>query len=98
MVDLLTKSPKEKHDSAAMQANWERPSEGVLKINTDGAFVQETRVGAWGFTIRDHTGDTIVSGAGNAGHVHDVLTAKAWGCLKALACAEAQVCPESKSK
>ena len=34
---------------------WSRPPPGILKINTDGAYVQETKKGAWGFIIRDIT-------------------------------------------
>jgi hypothetical protein len=46
---------------------WSPPPDGILKINTDGAFVKETGVGAWGFIIRDSAGHAVIAGAGKAG-------------------------------
>jgi hypothetical protein len=60
------------------------PPQGFLKINTDGAYVQATKKGAWGFTIRDYTGDHVLAGTGNAGQLQDALTAEASSCLKRL--------------
>lgn len=51
---------------------------------SDGAFVQDTRNGGWGFIIRDHTGEGIVAGAGRLTAVADALTAESLACGKAL--------------
>ena len=59
---------------------WSRPPPGILKINTDGAYVQETKKGAWGFIIRDYTGEHILAGAGNAGYLQSALMAETVGC------------------
>jgi hypothetical protein len=31
-----------------MPIAWSPPPEGILKVNTDGAFVQSTKQGSWG--------------------------------------------------
>lgn len=46
--------------------------------------MQATKNGAWGFIVRDFTGDHVLAGAGNAGQLHDALMAEAVSCLKAL--------------
>ena len=46
--------------------------------------MKETGHVAWGFIIRDHAGDHVVAGAGNAGVVLDALMTEAVSCLKAL--------------
>ena len=54
--------------------NWTPPP----FINIDGAYINETRQGAWGFIIRDHYGCPILVGSGNAGQVHNAMMAEAW--------------------
>jgi ribonuclease HI len=54
---------------------WCPPSEGVLKINIDGAFQSESLNGAWGFVICDHEGACVAAGAGCIGPTHDALMA-----------------------
>lgn len=44
--------------------------------------MKATGNGAWGFIIRDHAGDHVVVGAGNAGVVLDALMAEVVSCLK----------------
>lgn len=63
---------------------WMTPPEGVLKVNADGAFVQCSKQGGWGFGFRDHTGDPVLIVAGNLAGVQDTLMAEAFACLKAL--------------
>jgi hypothetical protein len=43
---------------------WTRPSDGVLKLNFDGAFLMQTGEGGWGFIIRNHMGAVHKVGAG----------------------------------
>ena len=69
---------------------WTPPPIGLLNINSDVAFVRESRAGAWGFIIRDldgevvgvfiirdQDGEVVIAGAGRLEVVHDVLMAEA---------------------
>jgi hypothetical protein len=56
----------------------------VLKINTDGAFKDKEKSGAWGFVIRDSDGYGFIAGAGRLRAVHDALYAEGEACLAAL--------------
>jgi hypothetical protein len=67
---------------------WTLPPPECLKINLDGAFKQETKVGAWGFVVRDHEGSAVLAGAGNLGPVHNALLAETMACKQALEAAE----------
>ena len=40
---------------ANVQQKWAPPPPGLLKINSDGAFVSDTLTGGRGFIIRDHS-------------------------------------------
>ena len=63
---------------------WCAPPPGTLKINCDGAFIQDTLNGRWGFIIRDHQNDALAAGAGRLSAVPDALTAETAACAKAL--------------
>lgn len=63
---------------------WVPPTTDVLKINFDGAFLKTQKKGAWGFIVRDHTGASVVAGAGRINVVHDALSAESQACLAAL--------------
>ena len=39
------------------EKHWERPTGDQMKINTDGAFQQNSGDGGWGAVIRDASGD-----------------------------------------
>jgi hypothetical protein len=67
---------------------WTLPPPECLKINLDGAFKQETKVGAWGFVVRDHEGSAVLAGAGNLGPVHNALLAETMAYKQALEAAE----------
>jgi hypothetical protein len=43
---------------------WKKPAEGILKLNSDGAFREASKDGGWGFVIRNHQGRVIRAGAG----------------------------------
>ncbi|XP_066395703.1 uncharacterized protein [Miscanthus floridulus] len=66
------------------EQRWRAPPTDFLKINSDGAFVQATFRGGWGFVIRDHQGDAVIAGVGRLAAVPDALTAEASACAKAL--------------
>jgi len=43
---------------------WDKPQQGVLKVNSDGAYDSATGSGGWGFIIRDDQGLMVMAGAG----------------------------------
>ena len=47
----------------------EATSDGILKINTDGSFIEDTQSGGWGFTIRNDQGTLLAAGVGKLRHV-----------------------------
>ena len=49
---------------ARREQRWRVPPPDIVKINSDGAFVQETMKGGWGFVARDHQGEAVIAGAG----------------------------------
>jgi len=55
---------------------WVLPITDVLKINFDRAFLKVEKKGVWGFIVRDHTGASVVAGAGRINVVHDALSAE----------------------
>jgi len=62
-----------------------RSATGTLKINCDGAFIQDTLNGSWGlFIIRDRQSDAVAADAGRLSAVPDALTAETAACAKAL--------------
>lgn len=83
--EKIVKGTKPRNAAAVqMQERWTPPPEGFLKINCDGAFLPELKVGAWGFVIRDHTGDSIAAGAGKLYKAFQAMHAETVGCLEAL--------------
>ena len=56
---------------------WKPPPKGILKINTDGSFTEETHSGGWGFTIRNDQGTLLAACAGNLNHVSNPLHVEA---------------------
>lgn len=67
---------------------WSPLEQGWLKINVDDAFLLSQSRGAWGFIIRDSSGELVMAGAGNAGLMQDVLMAETTACLRASEIAE----------
>jgi hypothetical protein len=84
MAHLMNHPVANSKNSTNSLMGWSPPPDGILKINTDGAFVKETGVGAWGFIIRDSAGHAVIAGAGNAGLIYDALMAEALACVTAL--------------
>lgn len=85
LMNELQKQPS----AIIMQQNrmpiaWSPPPEGILKVNIDGAFVQSTKQGSWGFVFCDHSGDMVLVGAGNLAGAQDALMTEATTCWKAI--------------
>lgn len=70
------------------KCRWKPPPPDVLKINCDGSFKPESKLGAWGFVIRNNEGTTILAGARSLGVVHDALLAETMACKHAIEAAE----------
>lgn len=79
--EVITRRKKLKRST---QQVWSPPPTDFLKINTDGAFVQSSCFGGWGFTIKNEHGETLVAGAGNLKMVADPLHAETAAMLHAL--------------
>jgi hypothetical protein len=56
VADIQEMITRQRPPIVTLQPRWWPPARGCLIINFDGAFVQETNVGAWGFVLRDHEG------------------------------------------
>jgi len=63
---------------------WSPPPVDVLKINSDGAFHEKEKTGAWGFVVRDSDGHSVLAGSGYLPAIHDALSAEGEACLAAL--------------
>lgn len=76
-----------KHASknARTKPKWRAPGGDILKINTDGSFDPRSRIGGWGFVVRDSEGEVMGAGAGKLNHVSDAFQAEA----EAEACSHA---------
>jgi hypothetical protein len=60
---------------------WSRLAQNILKINTDGAFTENTEEGGWGYVIRDDRGVVIDAGAGRAEFLMDAFHSDVLACL-----------------
>ncbi|OEL35754.1 hypothetical protein BAE44_0003224 [Dichanthelium oligosanthes] len=56
----------------------------MLKINSDGAYNDNSGDGGWGFVIRDSNGEVIQAGAGRAPHLLDAIQAEVLACLAGI--------------
>lgn len=65
-------------------ARWKKPSEGVIKLNSDGVFNGERKDGGWGFVLRDDQGRVIKAGARRESFLLDALHAELLGCTAGL--------------
>jgi len=66
--------------SSVTVASRRPPPQEFLKINVDGAFNHATKLGAWGFVVRDAAGEAVLAGAGKAANIYDALMAKTTDC------------------
>ena len=70
----------EKQTRLKVKMRWTRPP-GVLKLNCDASFKEETASGSWGFLIRDHDGDVVLAGRGKLDYMLSVFQAELVACL-----------------
>jgi ribonuclease HI len=63
---------------------WSKPSEGFLKLNCDASFIQETMAGSWGFLIRDHDGDVVMTGQGKINNALSAFHIELIACLQGV--------------
>jgi ribonuclease HI len=70
--------------SSRQICRWQRPSVGTMKVNTDGAFIEGTGQGGWGFIVQDDTGAVRGSGMGHIKYAASALHSEAMACLKAV--------------
>lgn len=82
--EFQTMGEKERHSLARQKERWKKPSTGVLKINSDGAFRASTGTGGWGFVIRDDQGDVVKAGAGHCQHLLDAFHVEMIACLMGI--------------
>lgn len=83
-ADTAKKPERSLLSDSSQHHRWQRPAEGVLKLNTDGAFDPVRKSGGWGFIIRDEDGHAVCSGAGHENHLLDAFHAELKGCLAGL--------------
>ena len=50
----------------------------------DGAFYHAMKLGAWGFVVRDATGEAVLAGAGKAANIYDALMVETTACWMAI--------------
>ncbi|KAI4968921.1 hypothetical protein ZWY2020_046251 [Hordeum vulgare] len=62
--------------STTSTPRWTCPPAEIIKINTDGAFLEETRDGGWGALARDSNGSIIFAADGRITHAYDALHAE----------------------
>lgn len=60
-----------------MEAVWQRPTEGIIKINVDASFRSSLEVGV-GMVARDHEGHVLAAAASFLVVVSSPVLAKAW--------------------
>ncbi|XP_066309837.1 pentatricopeptide repeat-containing protein At1g33350-like [Miscanthus floridulus] len=68
-----------------LSTRWSPPAPGMLKINSDGAFLQDRGTGAAGAVVRDSSGNFCAASARWLGPVGSVLIAEARGDSRWLA-------------
>ena len=81
-VSAKQKKPNVKNHQKVKK--WNPPPPDTLKVNIDGAFFMENKIGGWGFIVRDTNGFAVMAGAGKLESVHDAFCAEAQACLAAL--------------
>ncbi|KAI4994782.1 hypothetical protein ZWY2020_034685 [Hordeum vulgare] len=59
---------------------WNPPADGIVKINSDGAYTPGENYGGWGVIARTSQGEVVAARAGCSDGIHDPFTAE----LKAM--------------
>jgi len=63
---------------------WEKPEQGVLKINSDGAFFEQSGDGGWGYVIRHKDGRVWKAGGGREDFLQSAFHSELLGCFEGL--------------
>lgn len=63
---------------------WERPPQGVIKINSDGVFDSSRMSGGWGYVVRNDQGEVVTAGAGREDFLLNAFHSELLGCLAGL--------------
>lgn len=67
--------------AVVQRRRWQKPPEGILKLNSDGAFFNQEKSGGWGFVIRSDNGHVVLAGAGCEDFIQDAFHAEILGML-----------------
>jgi ribonuclease HI len=70
--------------NSLQEVKWCRPPNGVLKLNCDASFRAEESSGSWGFIIRDHDGDVVMTGRGRLNFVLSAFQAELIACMQGV--------------
>jgi ribonuclease HI len=79
-AEYLSSFAKDTNQMGSKEGSWRPPSEGTIKINTDGAFVEGQALGAWGIIARSADGQVVEARAGSSTAIRDAFSAE----LKAM--------------
>jgi ribonuclease HI len=63
---------------------WQKPPEGYLKLNCYASFIAETKTGSWGFLIRDHDGEVVMSGRRRISYALSAFHAELIACMQGV--------------
>jgi ribonuclease HI len=75
-AEYLTCFRKETGGVRSSNEKWKAPSQGIIKFNTDGAFVEGNLFGGWGVIARSEDGEVVAARAGKSDDIHDAFTAE----------------------
>jgi hypothetical protein len=75
-AEYLTCFRKETGGVRSSNEKWRAPSQGIIKFNTDGAFVEGNLFGGWGVIARSEDGEVVAARAGKSDDIHDAFTAE----------------------
>lgn len=83
-AEVLNMLPMPKPKAPRQCERWKKPPPGILKLNCDASYMQESSMGAWGFVIRDSDGDVVSSGKGKVNHLLGAFQAEIIACLHGI--------------
>jgi hypothetical protein len=69
---------------AAAGCSWNPPQEDIYKINSDGSFDPNKRIGGYEFVVRNKNREVLVAGAGNISYASSALHTAAIAAYKAV--------------
>lgn len=85
LSDRFPTTEKTPQAAAAVQRKrWLKPPDGILKLNTDGAFSERDKKGGWGFVIRNDEGQVVKAGVDREDFFQDAFHAELLGALSGV--------------